>query len=671
MKKILYIILFFLGQTLTAGAADDERGWMLSTTDTARYAGVALGNGGIGILPGKELFAVDKVILNHVFERGNGRQVSHVLEGLNPWALTCLVDNRPVTSGRISGWTQTLDMKRAVFRTSFRVDDTAEFVYETAALRNVAYAGIMTVTVRALKPVDVKFRATISGSSYYQPSDGTPHSVQTEKGTYHILRRTVVSAGGTQTVSASSAFIGEGWTQTGPADTGTATVSCVMKKGETKTVSLAGAVCSTRDFHDPANESEREVVYMAATGLSSLMRAHERLWEDLWTSDIVIEGDDESQRRVRLALFNLYSSVRAGSRLSVPPMGLSSAKGYNGHVFWDAETWMFPPLLVLRPELAESMVDYRTDRLRPALKRAAAYGYRGAMFPWESDDWGEESTPTFALTGPFEHHITADIAIACRNYFCVSKDTTWLRTTGWPLIKAAADFIESRVTPNPDGSYSFRNVTGADEYANGVDDNAFTNATAKLALTYACELSAVCGAHPGKEWPVIAGKLRLLTFPDGVLREHATYKGELIKQADANLLAYPLGLRTDADLIRKDLAYYEPKIDKVNGPAMSYAIFAVQYARLGEAENAWRMFLRSFVPHERKPFGVLAETPSSDNPYFMTGAGGMLQAVLFGFGGLEITKDGLTTVPSVLPEHWKRLILKGIGPEKKTYVRTH
>ena len=84
------------------------------------------------------------------------------------------------------------------------------------------------------------------------------------------------------------------------------------------------------------------------------------------------------------------------------------------------------------------------------------------------------------------------------------------------------------------------------------------------------------------------------------------------------------------------MRYYENKIDQQNGPAMSYAIFAVQYARMQEPEKAYQMFLKSFVPHERPPFGVLAETPTSQNPYFMTGAGGLLQAVLFGFGGLTI-----------------------------------
>ena len=128
------------------------------------------------------------------------------------------------------------------------------------------------------------------------------------------------------------------------------------------------------------------------------MAAHRSLWNELWESDILIEGDDEAQRAVRFALFNLYSSCREGSGLSISPMGLSS-QGYNGHIFWDSELWMFPPMLLLNKGIAESMIDYRIDRLMAARKKAMAYGFKGAMFPWESDDYGEESTPTFALTG--------------------------------------------------------------------------------------------------------------------------------------------------------------------------------------------------------------------------------------------------------------------------------
>lgn len=49
----------------------------------------------------------------------------------------------------------------------------------------------------------------------------------------------------------------------------------------------------------------------------------------------------------------------------------------------------------------------------------------------------------------------------------------------------------------------------------------------------------------------------------------------------------------------------------------------------------------------------------------MTGAGGLLQAVLNGFCGLQITDEGIVQLPSALPSHWKRVTVTGVGSDKK------
>ena len=235
-------------------------------------------------------------------------------------------------------------------------------------------------------------------------------------------------------------------------------------------------------------------------------------------------------------------------------------------------------------------------------------------------------------------------------------------------MREAARFWCDRVTANADGSYSIRNVIGANEYAVGVTDNAFTNGAACRALEYASAAAELCGERPDPQWSAVAAGLRIPHFADGTTREHAGYDGEMIKQADANLLGYPLGIVTGREAQLRDLEYYERRIDPRNGPAMSYSVFAILYARLGMAEKACEMFRRSYLPNLRPPFGVFAETATSGNPYFMTGAGGMLQAVLFGFGGLEITADGLVQRPSVLPPQWKNLRIKING---KIYQATN
>jgi Trehalose and maltose hydrolases (possible phosphorylases) len=669
----IHALCFILGIILSATSirAEEERLWQLHAVDIqAPYAPAPMANGCIGILPQKEPFAVEHVMLNHVFDAASPHVVSRVMRGINPFCLSMKIDNKKVDSSNISDWQQTIDMRRAVHQTSFHTLEKADVSYELCALRNLPYAGLIRVTVQACKDMLLEVRSGMGIPDDYSQSSIRYREMEADGNRMYMLESDATSRLGYRRVASTSSFLFNGEQIKPMYDEATRELffSIQLKKGETFCFSLVGSVCSSRDFFDPYNEAERQVIYAVHEGEEALMQAHYRLWDELWQGDIRIEGDDDAQRIVRFALFNLYSSCRGGSRLSIPPMGLS-LQGYNGHIFWDTELWMYPPMLLLNQDIARSMLDYRFDRLPAARKKALAYGYRGAMFPWESDDSGEEATPTHALTGPFEHHITADIGIACWNYYCVTRDMRWLQREGYPLLKEIADFWTSRVTRNQDGSYSIHNVTGADEYANGVTDNAFTNGAASLALKYACQAAEICGEKVPEIWQEIGENIRVLQFENGVTREHSTYKGEMIKQADANLLAYPLGLITDEYRQRQDLEYYAERIDQKDGPAMSYSVYCVQYARMGDADKAYEMFRRCYEPNLRKPFGVISETPTSNNPYFMTGAGGLLQTVLNGFCGLQITDEGIVQLPSALPSHWKRVTVTGVGSDKKTYVR--
>lgn len=669
----IHALCFILGIILSATSirAEEERLWQLHAVDIqAPYAPAPMANGCIGILPQKEPFAVEHVMLNHVFDAASPHVVSRVMRGINPFCLSMKIDNKKVDTSNISDWQQTIDMRRAVHQTSFHTLEKADVSYELCALRNLPYAGLIRVTVQACKDMLLEVRSGMGIPDDYSQSLIRYREMEADGNRMYMLESDATSRFGYRRVASTSSFLFNGEQIKPIYDEATRELffSIQLKKGETFCFSLVGSVCSSRDFFDPYNEAERQVIYAVHEGEEALMQAHYRLWDELWQGDIRIEGDDDAQRIVRFALFNLYSSCRGGSRLSIPPMGLS-LQGYNGHIFWDTELWMYPPMLLLNQDIARSMLDYRFDRLPTARKKALAYSYRGAMFPWESDDSGEEATPTHALTGPFEHHITADIGIACWNYYCVTRDMRWLQREGYPLLKEIADFWTSRVTRNQDGSYSIHNVTGADEYANGVTDNAFTNGAASLALKYACQAAEICGEKVPEIWQEIGENIRILQFENGVTREHSTYKGEMIKQADANLLAYPLGLITDEYRQRQDLEYYAERIDQKDGPAMSYSVYCVQYARMGEADKAYEMFRRCYEPNLRKPFGVISETPTSNNPYFMTGAGGLLQAVLNGFCGLQITDEGIVQLPSALPSHWKRVTVTGVGSDKKTYVR--
>lgn len=100
---------------------------------------------------------------------------------------------------------------------------------------------------------------------------------------------------------------------------------------------------------------------------------------------------------------------------------------------------------------------------------------------------------------------------------------------------------------------------------------------------------------------------------------------------------------------------------------MSHSVLAVICARQGDHERAYELFKRAYQPNQKPPFGVLSETPYSDNPYFATAAGGMLQVVLAGFGGLTFTENGIEQKSPCLPKRWRSLTITGIGVKKETF----
>ena len=566
-------------------------------------------------------------------------------------------------------------MHGASFTTSFDYGDKASVTYTYYSLRHLPFTVLMDVSITARKDISITGASVMEApdalrdvQNYYNEID-RPHVV------ISLLTSSAKSPTGKLLMCASNTFlfsephgqeprvIHEMWDN----NMHLMKFSKTIKAGETYRFSIAGSSITSAHHDDPLNEAERLTIYAKLEGRDRLLKFHQKAWDSLWKSDIVIDGDAQAQQDVHSMLYHLYSFVREGTAFSPSPMGLSGL-GYNGHVFWDAELWMYPALLVLHPELAKSMIEYRFQRLEAAKRNAFANGFKGAMFPWESAETGVEETPVWALSGPFEHHITADVAIAAWNYYAVTQDKQWLREKGYPILSATADFWASRVERNGPGHYDIKNVVAADEWAENVDNNAFTNAAAKANLQYATMAANLLGITPNPDWMNVANNIPILKMDNGVTQEHASYHGEGIKQADVNLLAYPLKEITDTKQIQKDLEYYETRVPNEGTPAMTQAVFALLYARLGNADKAYHWFKEAYVPNLNPPFRVIAETKGGTNPYFATGAGGILQAVLMGFGGLEITPKGITQIKSVLPRQWKSLTLTGIGPEKKTYA---
>lgn len=348
---------------------------------------------------------------------------------------------------------------------------------------------------------------------------------------------------------------------------------------------------------------------------------------------------------------------------------------------------MYPAVLMLQPEIAASLMKYRFDRIPAAQSKAAGYtsgpnhGLKGAMFPWQSAMTGVECTPAFAGYGrDREIHISGDIALAAWNYYThgPSNDLAWLRSVGFPLIHGVCDFYMSKLAldnpgADPTQPLFMYHVVGPDEYHTDTNNSAYNSAVAVLTLRAGATAAKLLSQPETLYAPWVDAAARLVVpynasvagYTSGGLRpEYTGYVlGTKVKQADTILLGFPLGFTnndTSGALTANDLDYYGQHTDP-NGPAMTWAMFAVGYIGLGQAYEAKAavMYNKSFA-NVHPPFGIWMETPTGGTPNFLTGAGGFVQLGLSGYPGLRVNDSAMTLTPR-LPSSWASIKLRGIA----------
>ena len=392
--KILAISLFCTATHLfyaKAFSQNDE--WNISTNKSDNYTGIVLSNGQLGILPSEKLFGIKHVILNNVYDMDSVLEVSRILKGMNFGNLEMEIDGEKITHSNISNWTQTLNMREARLTTSFLFKDKAIIACTIYALRNLPNVGYIDISIDAKQNISVKVTGKISTpiSDFQQPKNSYK-VLKDNKSTMPVLQSTALSSFKNQKVSTSATFVWHTINSVREVERPEITHSTLsewehclsfekkIEKGTSLDFAWVGAECTTRDFKDPKSESERMIIVSLLTPKDVLLAQHKMLWNKLWEGDIVIEGDLQAQQDVRLALYHLYSFGRDDNDLSIAPMGLSVQKPYNGHIFWDAELWMFPPLLCFNQGIAKSLVNYRFNRLEAAKRNARKNGYKGVMF---------------------------------------------------------------------------------------------------------------------------------------------------------------------------------------------------------------------------------------------------------------------------------------------------
>lgn len=413
-----------------------------------------------------------------------------------------------------------------------------------------------------------------------------------------------------------------------------------------------------------------------------------RFWAD---ADVVIDGDAGLQQAIRFNLFHLYQSTGRDGATSIAAKGLTG-EGYEGHYFWDTETFILPVLAFTAPQLARRMLEYRIGRLDRARAHARGMGHgAGALFPWRTIA-GDECSAHYP-SGSAQYHINADIAFAARLYEEATGDSAFLYAHAAEML-----FETARIWPQvghfnarKGGAFTIHEVTGPDEYTALVNNNFYTNAMAAAHLAHAADLYRRMGTDAPDQLSTLATRIRLTdaevalwqraadsmylpTDPDlGVspqdddflskpvwpfadtpadkypllLHYHplAIYRHQVCKQADVVLAMLLAGDRFDAALKRRNFDYYESVT--VHDSTLSPSSYGILAAELGDSEKA----IRYFTETARIDLDDLHGNAS--HGVHMAAMAGSWLGIAWGFGGLR-WQGGIARFAPILPPGWTR-----------------
>jgi alpha,alpha-trehalose phosphorylase len=449
---------------------------------------------------------------------------------------------------------------------------------------------------------------------------------------------------------------------------------------------------SVRDQVDAALAAARK---SGCDGLAADQRAY---LDDFWDrAEVEIEGDPELQQAVRFGLFHvLQAGARVESR-AIAAKGLTGP-GYDGHAFWDTESYVLPVLTYTAPEAARDALRWRHLTLDLARDRAHQLGLRGAAFPWRTIRGQECSSYWPAGTAAF--HIGADIAAAVVRYVQATGDEEFEGREGLELLVHTARLWRSLGHHDPAGAFHIDGVTGPDEYSVVADDNVYTNLMAQRNLRAAADS---CGRHPAEadkldvddeemaEWRDAAAAMTVVS--DDELGVHpqsedfthnapwdfaATsadqyplllhfpyfdiYRRQVIKQADLVLALHVCGDAFTPDEKARDFAYYEAIT--VRDSSLSACTQAVVAAEVGHLDLAYDYFGEAALMDLDD-----LEHNVRDGLHIASLAGAWLAAVM-GFGGLRDHGGELQFAPR-LPSRLTRLAFRLTWRGRRLRVEVH
>jgi alpha,alpha-trehalose phosphorylase len=413
------------------------------------------------------------------------------------------------------------------------------------------------------------------------------------------------------------------------------------------------------------------------TGWDGLCAAQRAYLDDFWSrADVEIEGDAELQQAVRFCLFHVLQAGARAELRAIAAKGLTGP-GYDGHAFWDTESFVLPVLTYTARDAARDALRWRCNTIGLARERARQLGLAGAAFPWRTIAGRECSGYWPASTAAF--HVNADIADAVVRYQHVAADEVFARGPGLELLVETARLWRSLGHMDQHGGFRIDGVTGPDEYTAITDNNVYTNLMARRNLEAA---AAAAAAHPAEAealdvdpdeiaaWQAAAERMvipydeRLGVHPQAdEFTDHAVwdfastppdryplllhypyfdlYRKQVVKQADLVLGLYTCGDAFSAEEKLRDFEYYEPLT--VRDSSLSACTQAIVAAETGHLELAYDYL------GEAALMDLQDRAHNTRNGLHIASLAGSWLALVAGFGGMRDHGGALRFAPRLPP----------------------
>jgi alpha,alpha-trehalose phosphorylase len=470
-------------------------------------------------------------------------------------------------------------------------------------------------------------------------------------------------------------------------DLGRVTVATELEPGQRlRLVKFLGyGWSSQRSLPSLRDQVEAALTAARRSGWEGLLAAQRDYLDDFWDrAEVELEGDAELQEAVRFALFHtLQAGARAEGR-AIAAKGLTGPS-YDGHTFWDTETFVLQPLTYTAPHAVGDALRWRHATLDLAHERAKVLGLDGAAFPWRTIRG--QATSGYWPAGTAAFHVNADIAGAVVRYWSATDDDTFELEAGLELLVETARLWRSLGHHDAHDRFRIDGVTGPDEYSAIADNNVYTNLMAQHNLRAAAD---AVERHPDRAQDLGVGSEEAAAWRDAAqamlvpydealgvhpqaerFTEHAVwdfgrtdpdqyplmmhfhyfdlYRKQVIKQADLVLALYLRGDAFSPEAKARNFEYYEALT--VRDSSLSAFVQAVVAAEVGHLELAYDYFGEAAL----LDLGDLHNN-TRDGVHLASLAGAWIAAVA-GFGGMRDHGGSLSFAPR-LPQQLSRLAFR-------------